>query len=424
MSLLLEALKKAELAKQSAQSGTENPDAPALQLEETAAPVFTREKLPDISQPLEILTDDLPSAGAKPAAAPKPREPEIVPSIEAPAPRKPPASERPVTAQRDAARNMFEAKAMNYNPRRPFQLTVGALVLCALCYGGYLWWQMQPRSSFNAQALRQTQQASASQPTPITTAPAASAPAPKSAPSPVDSATTARVRPGRTATAPVNPPARREPANALFRPAMEREPARPEVAVAPATSRLDPLLERAWEALQKGDLAVARDAYGQVIAREPNNRDALLGLAAIDVHMHDYVTAEMRYQKLLEMDPRDAQANAALIALRGQPDPVLAESRVKTLIAGRPEATFLYFTLGNQFAQQSRWPEAQAAYFKAYTADPGNPDFAFNLAISLDRLRQTKPALDYYRRALELAATHPANFERAQVEARIAELSK
>ena len=57
MSLLLEALKKAELAKQIAKAEAPPPDPPP----EPATPVFTREKLPDISQPLEILTEDLPS---------------------------------------------------------------------------------------------------------------------------------------------------------------------------------------------------------------------------------------------------------------------------------------------------------------------------------------------------------------------------
>ena len=74
------------------------------------------------------------------------------------------------------------------------------------------------------------------------------------------------------------------------------------------------------------------------------------------------------------------------------------------MIAAQPEASFLHFTLGNQYAQQGRWAEAQQAYFRAYAGDPENPDFAYNLAVSLDQLHQTKLALEYYRRALALAA--------------------
>lgn len=187
---------------------------------------------------------------------------------------------------------------------------------------------------------------------------------------------------------------------------------------------VDPLLQRAYEAFQRDDIAPARGLYEQVLARQPTNRDALLGLAAIDIRSRNYDTAEIRYQKLIEADPRDAQAHAALIALRGQIDPVLSESRIKTLLANRPDATLLYFALGNQYALQSRWPEAQAAYFKAYTADPENPDYVFNLAVSLDQLRQTRSALEHYRRALTLTATRAGSFDRALADARIRELSK
>ena len=88
----------------------------------------------------------------------------------------------------------------------------------------------------------------------------------------------------------------------------------------------------------------------------------------------------------------------ALIALRaGRVDPVAAESRVKVMLADNPGAHVLNFTLGNQFAQQGRWAEAQQEYFKAFTAEPDNPDFAYNLAVSLDHLRQPKLALEYYQ---------------------------
>jgi tetratricopeptide (TPR) repeat protein len=124
-----------------------------------------------------------------------------------------------------------------------------------------------------------------------------------------------------------------------------------------------------------------------------------------------YREAEALYQRLLAADPRDPHAQAGMLALRAQViDPVLAESRVKTLLAGDPEAGALHFALGNQYAQQARWAEAQQAYFRAYVADPENPDFAFNLAVSLDHLRQSALALEYYRRALTLAEKRAASF--------------
>ena len=99
-----------------------------------------------------------------------------------------------------------------------------------------------------------------------------------------------------------------------------------------------------------------------------------------------------------------------------------AESRVKSMIADNPGAHVLNFTLGNQLAQQGRWPEAQQEYFKAFSAEPENADFAYNLAVSLDHLRQPKLALEYYRRALSLAQTRGASFDLNAAQARVAQL--
>ncbi|HWM43197.1 MAG TPA: tetratricopeptide repeat protein, partial [Burkholderiales bacterium] len=96
----------------------------------------------------------------------------------------------------------------------------------------------------------------------------------------------------------------------------------------------------------------------------------------------------------------------------------------KSMLADNPGAHVLNFTLGNQFAQQGRWAEAQAQYFKAFAAEPDNADFAYNLAVSLDHLRQPKLALEYYTRALALAKARGASFDLAAAEKRVAQLGR
>jgi len=148
-------------------------------------------------------------------------------------------------------------------------------------------------------------------------------------------------------------------------------------------------------------------------------------LAAIDLRTGNIDTAEARYLKLLELDPRDMLAQSGLISLRGgSGDPVQTESRLKSLIATNPDATHLQFTLGNQYAIQARWREAQDAYFKAYSAEPENPDFAFNLAVALDQLRQTRLAAEFYRRAIALAAKRPAAFDIEKAKTRLTEIER
>ena len=184
------------------------------------------------------------------------------------------------------------------------------------------------------------------------------------------------------------------------------------------------MVARGFESYQRGDLAGAREAYLAALQADPLNRDALLGLAAIDIRMRNYDAAETRYARLLELDPKDVHAVSGLMSLRSAIDPDQSESRLKTLIAATPDAALLHFALGNLYAQQSRWSEAQAAFFRAYSGDIQNADFAFNLAVSLDQLRQKTSALQYYQRAFALAGDRPVGFDPTQVQVRIQELQR
>ena len=191
-----------------------------------------------------------------------------------------------------------------------------------------------------------------------------------------------------------------------------------------ATPTLNPLISEAYAALNAGNLESSQRLYNQLLRSEPGNFDALLGLAAIAMQQGDNDQATRHYLKLLELDPSNALAQAGLIGMLGRADPLAAETRVKQLIARDPSA-FLYFTLGNVYADQTRWPDAQRAYFQAHHLQPDNPDYAYNLAVGLEHIGQPKPALDFYRRALQLAAAKGrANFGTAAAQERISKLEK
>jgi len=168
----------------------------------------------------------------------------------------------------------------------------------------------------------------------------------------------------------------------------------------------------------------ARLDYESALADEPGNRDALLGLAAVETRAQRRAAAETLYRRVLQIDPRDPHAQAGLLGLRAaQTDPVVAESRLKSLIANDSAESVLYFSLGNQFAQQSRWPEAQRAFAKAIAMDPENADYAYNYAVSLEQMRQPAAALQQYRRALTLGLRRTSSFDPATAQARVQALS-
>jgi tetratricopeptide (TPR) repeat protein len=192
----------------------------------------------------------------------------------------------------------------------------------------------------------------------------------------------------------------------------------------PATSPgLASDLTRAYEALRAGDSAQAKSLYSQVLEADPANIDALLGLGAIASGEGRAEEAMKSYQRILELEPRNAYAQAGLIAIMGGADPAASETRLRQLIAREPSA-FLYFTLGNLYADQGQWPGAQQAYFQAFQSQPDNPDYAFNLAVGLEHLGQTRQALDYYRKALDLSFRKGrANFDQSLVIQRVGQLS-
>ncbi len=461
MSLLLEALKKAEQAKQgeTTQQPGAGAGAPAIPAGEglSLAPddtlgggtshtgpaktqPITRDRLPDITQNLEILPDDLASgAGAPPARAAGPGRGRTTDrnaggSARAPAGRASESDADQLDANREAARQLFDAHTVDYDPRRPFKLVMAGLGVAVIGVGIYFWWQLQPRSLSVAQTPPPPPpQQIAVAPTPAPAAVPEAAPAPEPEPTPAPAA----VEPPVAAAAVPTPP---QPMP-MIRPTERPKPPAPRPQAAPRQAAAEPLpgargtmsirrtqsgvdaaLQEGYTALQASDLATARAAYDRALRADPRNRDGLLGIAAIDVRVGDYNRAAESYARVLELDPRDPDAAAGLIALRGTLDPVEAESRLKSLIAARPDTPVLQFALGNIFAVQSRWAEAQQSYFRALAMEPENPDYEFNLAVSLDQLHKEKLALEHYQRALALAASRSAGFNKSQAEARIRDL--
>ena len=397
MSLLHEALKKAERAKEEAQR-------PAKRVELS-------------SVPLEIVGEPEPPRDASSLAL----EPEPTREV----------SEAPETQPQDfVATASIEEELREANPNRPFHVALGALGIAVIATIGYFWYQLRP--------------APASIPSHSAAAIAAPAPAMDS-PAQVGKASLPGLPNPVVANAPQLEPAQVPVAPALVSPTPERatspakaaKPARPiaEGIAEPKDSPRPPSVARAavihprvqsgYAAYQAGDLAAASADYEQALREDAGNRDALLGLAALEMRAQRYEHAEAHYRRVLQSDPRDPYAHAGLLALRAERvDPVQAESRIKTMLAADADASVLYFTLGNQHARQGRWDEAQLAYSKAQAADAGNPDFAFNLAVSLDHLHQPAAALEHYRRALELAAARTAHFALESARQRVRQLSR
>lgn len=333
----------------------------------------------------------------------------------------------PQTVSVATAQNLFTAKqsppAASHN--KNFAIAVGSLTtLAIIAIGTYFWWQLQPHPPSH---LTQSSPAPALPlPTPPTVISAVS-PAPTfplaaptaDADSPDFTAPSQNTDPGEAVRNPSSPP-QKQPARTRYSPLVE-EPLAVDspIRLTRSPQSIDPTLLRGYEAFERSDLSTAQIEYSRALKADAYNTDALHGLAAIAQKQGHWNLAAGYYQKILEANPQDATAQAALINLRSQSEPAAAESRLKTITTTQPDLAAPSFSLGNLYARQGRWQEAQQAYFQAYNAEPDNPDILYNLAISLEHLHQLPLATKYYERAIAAAQSQPASFNRPQAITRL-----
>ncbi len=94
------------------------------------------------------------------------------------------------------------------------------------------------------------------------------------------------------------------------------------------------------------------------------------------------------------------------------------------MIREDPDSPYLNFALANAYGAQQRWAEAQGHYFTALQNNPGDPNYAYNLAVSLEHISQPRAAIAYYQRALENMDNGLATFNKNLVDERLEILGK
>ncbi|MEC5399999.1 tetratricopeptide repeat protein [Uliginosibacterium sp. H1] len=390
MSLLIDALKQAEAQRRQAQQASD----PGLRLEPLATPIAAPAP---VGEPTGLDPVDPPAA---PRATP------------ARAPQASPAS-------RAATREVFAVKEPG---GRHLPLIVAGVGLLALALGAaYVWWSIQPRGGMQlgpalaSSSPSGTQVALPAPPVEPAFAPPAPAvePAPQTAP-PSSGTLTNRPRENTgTQTAPASTQADTGDAPVI---ALKRGGA---TNATPQASTS----QRAYQAYQDGHFDQALTLYREALRQEPRNTDVLDALATLALRAGRPDEAERMLRQSLSVDPRNAYASAQLALIYGEGDSTAAESRLRSLVAAQPESAAAHFALGSLLARQARWREAQQSFFQAHTLDVDNPDFLYNLAISLDQLQQLPLARQFYQRALAAAAGRSASFDPRALQTRLQTLS-
>ncbi len=362
-------------------------------------------------KPLTMAPIEPPKAAAQ--GVPPPAAPE--PTVKPPPPSPSPAVER-VHAQRSpqVARELMKASALpeRRGPNKLLMAFAGIAVLLALSLGAlFLFEFLNKPSGLATPQLAQT-------PAPATNSVPAALPAaaPPAVPAPVAVAPQAVPAPAEAPrTAPPAAAPQEEPAPTSMR-------ARPVFTAKPGGSRT---LDAAYAALLDGRLDAAAAAYRQALASNPDERDALLGLAHIAHRQGRNDEARAFYQGVLRLEPNHPVAQAGLLAL-ADADTEYPVSRAREIAEQNPESAAAQSALGSALAREGLLADAQQAFFQAMSLEPNHPLHAYNLAVALDRLHKPDLARTYYERALKLAEqSSPAlrrNFPRETALKRLEEL--
>jgi len=424
LSLLLDALKRAEQEKLARQGGDRATPVPA------PAPVPAAPS----PAPKPVASLELQPLGGSPAATSAP----------------------PARNDAQAAQNVFQAKepaparaaAPGAAPSRkgPFLwIAIGVIALVVLGAGGYVWYQLNSFPSRLAAARPRPAPITQVAPiTSITTAPDAPAPPPPAPPAKIETFTppqqpSTAIQPGsaqatslaaETAAREKMAPPKvsetervRETVAALLKETATPADTPPlKLTQSKDRARVAPDVAKGYRDLVAGDLAAAHKSYSAALDADPLSLDALLGLATIEARTGSRMLAATHYRRALEIDPRNATAMAGLAAVAEFSRAEGAESQLRGDLAINPGSAALHFTLGNLFAIQGRWGEAQVEYFEAYRIEPASADFAYNLAVSLDHMRQPRLAAEYYERAIDAARTQATQFDPAAAARRLAQL--
>lgn len=387
--------------------------------------------------PVHVTAKPTPTPQAEPTV--KAEKSRIDPEIRLAAESTPAASTP--AANTEAARQLLAApRAKRTTSTLPWLVLAGCILISGL--GAWFWWQFQQITAPTHTQLSAPIFPPATDPqptadateTPADNPPVAVASAPTSS---VAVLTPSELKPSSAAPAPQTPSRRAVPAARPAKTVANPSTSAPERTRTDVASYLEPTtaprsnlprvekrvieaaipapLENAWNAYQAGDLNTAEQEYRRMLSIDPRNRDAQLGLAAIAVRRGKKAEAVVWYNKLLQLNPQDLDARTGLAAVDAG---ALSENDENRLLqsadrAGTPLA------LGQYYAERQRWHEAQEQFFIAYSREPNSADLAFNLAVSLEHIQQSKLAADYYRKALNLKG---GSFDRSLANKRIDEI--
>lgn len=184
-----------------------------------------------------------------------------------------------------------------------------------------------------------------------------------------------------------------------------------------AEENIPEAIDNAYRAMEAGQLEAAAMLYKRIMYADPENKDALFGLASVYQRTGQLPQARAMYSKLLSLDPENWPAMNNFLVLAAEEAPDHAIEEFKRLAQTNPEFAPIPAQIGMIYYKQKKYDDAANYLIKAIQLDPSNLSYRYNLAVIYDHLGRAREAARLYQQLLEQAqngATLPESPEKIQ----------
>ncbi|HEX8502694.1 MAG TPA: aspartyl protease family protein [Pyrinomonadaceae bacterium] len=163
-------------------------------------------------------------------------------------------------------------------------------------------------------------------------------------------------------------------------------------------------LARAERAARDGDFAEAEKLYRDILAKEPRDTPARLGLSHALLKQRRHLEAFDHAARVIAREPESARAHALLgSALLGSGDFRLSVEEFRTALTFKDDEALAIAGLAMVDFYESRLPQSLAGLRRAASIDAAEPDYIYNLGQVAARYERYAEAANAYETFLRVA---------------------
>lgn len=162
--------------------------------------------------------------------------------------------------------------------------------------------------------------------------------------------------------------------------------------------------KNAYDALNLGMYESAISYYKKIIEVNPNDKNALFGLATSYHKAKQYNNAKNAYLELITRHKKFFPAINNYIILVTERNPDDAIPKLTELWKKNPDYAAIPAQIANLYYKKNDLQKAAEYYLQAINLEPDNLEYKYNVAVILEKLGENKMAARYYKNLLDEAA--------------------